>query len=405
MKKLHVIIAVAVVLVAASVSVGILGCDSTGAGPAGGTDPVDLEIDLTGHWIMTLPDPGSGDGEIRVLFYLIHTDDPDSNLNGLMLTGHVSGASVTFTISTVDGDVEVSGTIQPNGTITGTVDFGGGSPAGMQMTRFHPTSGSLELNGLIDLALTDRGLAGKSSDYIVFYLGFEFHTSLIDGFVTFETVGELTVGTYEVVDEYCCLECGTDDESVAAWAYGYGWDLAAVYGELDVSTYDPDAEVTGTFWLEFEDGDHLSGWFELEQPVESGGTVFIESGELDGVVVSDEEGTGLPWSTGTELVYGSFSIVYLDEDIAIGVEFMPQVEIGVGTYSVPDEMDVFVIYVDYSGGLHHGEYEDPESGTVTISAYDPTLGIEGTFEVEFNGGTLTGEFDVVFEICEFEFYW
>lgn len=401
MKRTYATVVVTVVLIAAFTAIGIFSCDSTGAGPSpdpGGHDPIG-DVDLTGYWITTVT-LGTDEVFARVLSYLLQTDDFPFNLNGYRMTGNVSGAAVTWVTSAEGQQFNFTGTIQSDGSIAGTMNFYGGEEVSVHMTRVEPQGGSVIIDGLINFETDDRGFGGKNDNYTRYELMFEVQAGAISGRLTFETAGELKPGIYEVVDVYRGLDKQTGEGLVAAWFHGGGgWEDSFESGELNIESYDPTGEVNGTFLLELEGGDYLDGSFQLSQPPQSGGSVTIEDAEWNGEQIQNMTATGLEWSTGSEPAYGDLYLMYVDEDQHVWLELVPEVSVSPGTYSVPDEMDVRAWHGSDIGS--DVECDEPVSGEVTLTRYD-TEGMAGSLDVTFNGGTLSVEFDVLFEVCGFD---
>jgi hypothetical protein len=353
-------------------------------------------VDLTGFWDAYLT-PTGGETNPPHLLYIKQTG---TSLNSIEITGTVDGLTVTMVMD--DDSATFIGTIEPDGTFGGSFDWMGETGT-FEMVRSNLLFGPFELSGVVNLS-TDLGLCWPGEEEIVYPLVFDVRAGTLQGFLKFENYTGLSTGTYSVLPRE-----GSDDpgptEVIGTFFEGSGGDsedYQVEAGTLDLTRYDATG-VSGTFTLGFEEGKNLSGFFELNQPMYSNGTVTITGGWWNDAPVPAETTSGLMWSTEIEHKWGEWSVSYLDEDRDVSLTLMPwNGPMAAGTYSVPTEMWVQV--ADQNEDEAENQYEgEAQSGTVVITSFQNDVGMAGYFEdLIFPEGTLSGSFDVSFLTTEYE---
>jgi hypothetical protein len=351
-------------------------------------------VDLTGYWDAILTPPG-GEPNPPHLLYLKQTDSSLNISDGLTGTVDVEGMAVTIVIP--DFEATLVGTIGPDDTITGTLEMMG-QIFGAELRRSVLDFGTFTLSGLIDVN-TDRGLGSMSEDQLSYRLDFDVRTSALQGHITFWSEALLPPGDYEVVGGWSSdFESG---EVGASWFFpDYEGEISAESGTLTLTRNDSSG-ASGHFDVQFEGGNSLSGSLELNQPTWGGGLVSVDGGYWDGAEVTSETASGIFWNSGPQVDWGDCNIDYLDEDRKVWLDLGPMSgTFAAGTYLVPDQLSV-------SAGQRYdegSEFEaEAESGTLVITRFEEGVGVAGYFEnMVFAEGTLSGSFDVSFELTDYE---
>jgi hypothetical protein len=355
----------------------------------GTTEPVDL----TGFWDAYLT-PTGGETNPPHLLYIKQTG---TFLNAIDFTGTVDGQAVTIVMD--DGSATFNGTIEPDGTFGGPFDWMGETGT-FEMVRSNILFGPFELSGLVNLS-TDLGFAWPGEEEVLYRLDFHVRAGTLEGGLTFENYTGLAPGTYSVLPRE-----GVDDPGpteVIGWFFEHWMEEYEVQaGTLDLTRYDANG-VSGTFTLEFEEGNNLNGVFELNLPMYSNGTVTITGGWWNGAPAPTGTTGGLMWSTGIEHKWGEWGVNYIDEDRDVSLTLMPwNGPMAAGTYSIPNEMWFRV--EEQHDDENENQYEgEAQSGTVVITSFQSDVGMAGYFEdLIFPEGTLSGGFDVSFLLTEYD---
>ena len=362
-----------------------------------GVDPGELEpeaYDLTGYWDAYLLMNGDRDGPY--LFYFVQTGN---TLDGFNTTGTVEGSVVTLSIGSDEDDaVTIVGTIENNDYFAGPLDFYGELIAAEFRRVDDLQFGTLQLSGLVNFQ-SDKALGGEEPDYTEYFLRFQIKAGNLEGEIQFLTYHVLAAGQYyDVFDGRGHL--GDDEVEVYFFDYGTWDDFRADGGWLVLDQYNPDGVVSGSFEVYFEDSDNwLGASFWLDQPNGSGAQVTITGGEWNGFPVENGNTDGLSWNSGEEFNHGPRYVAFIDEYLVVELVFQPQDGMAVGSFAVPDEMEVCFGYtLEGSEGM----YEDRSvSGTVVVETYQEGVGMSGYFSgVQFadTSGSLAGSFDVTFEL-------
>jgi hypothetical protein len=352
----------------------------------GGEPPV--PTDLTGYWDVLLT-PTGGLTRPPHLMYLKQTG---SELNGSGgLTGTIEGSTVTFVV----GDDTLSATIAPDGSFGGPYELWGETGTCV-WRRSELTFGTFALSGLIDLE-TDRGLGSKREDEIEYRMDFHVQAGTLQGSLGFWNMTGLAPGTYEVVSAY---DSDPGPNQVGA-RFFETWDTenTGTSGTLTLTRYDATG-ASGFFAVEFEGGNSLTGSFELNPPMYNG-VVAISGGYWNGAPVTAATASGQIWSAGPEMNWGGCDIDYIDENLNVGLNLNSwSGPITTGTFSVPDQywVEAYQRYDDGSGFAAQAV-----SGTLVITSFVEGVGIKGHFEnMVFPSGTLSGSFDVSFELNDYQ---
>ena len=349
-------------------------------------------VDLTGYWDAILT-PEGGTPNPPHLLYFKQTGSSLNCSDGL--TGTVEGMEVTLVIP--DFETTLVGTLGADGRILGTMELWGQTLA-VELRRSVLDFGTFALSGLMDLN-TDRGLASRGEDRVSYRL--EFHIpGTLQGTLSFWNVTPLPPGTYAVVPASYGNDPGPN--AVGAWLFE-NWETMydAESGTLTLGRNDSTG-ASGSFAVQFEGGNSLSGSFELNPPTYSGGVVAITGGYWDGIAVMPATAGGRIWSSGVEMDWADCNVFYLDENRKVELSFSPSSgPLAAGTYSVPDQLWLHVSQ-RYDDEIDEFEAE-AESGTLVITRFEEGVGISGYFQsMAFPEGALTGNFDVSFELSNYE---
>jgi hypothetical protein len=345
-------------------------------------------VDLTGYWDAILTPTGGTENPP----HLIYLKQTGSSLDGYGMAGTVEGSTVTIVVG--DGDLLAVATIAPDGTINGTCE--GFMTGTIELRRSELNFGTFALSGMIGLD-TDRGLGSKNEDSVTYRLDFHVQADAVQGFLVFWNTVPLTPGTYSVIS--------TDDRDpgpneVGAFINeGSGNEHRGESGTLTL-THNDSTRASGSFSVQFEDGNSLTGGFELNLAAYSG-LVTIAGGYWNGAYVPPSSANWQLCHGGSEMEWGDCEIDYLDEDLNVGLNLYPHSgPIATGTFSVPDQLGVEVYQRFDDGSGIDGE---AMSGTLVITSFAEGVGIEGYFEsMMFPAGTLSGSFDVGFELNDYE---
>ncbi len=363
-----------------------------------GVDPGESEpeqYDLTGYWDSYLLMNGDQDGPF--LFYFVQTGN---TLDGFNTTGTVEDSVVTLSVgSDEDEAVKVVGTIENNDYFAGTADFYG-ELIDIEFRRVDDqlTFGTLQLSGLVNFQ-SEKALGGEEPDYTEYFLEFQIMAGSLEGEIEFMTYHGLAAGQYyDVFDGRGHL--GANEVDVEFFDYGTWDDFRAEDGWLFLDQYDPDGVVSGAFEVYFEDSDNwLGGSFSLDQPSGNGAQVTISDGQWNGLPVATGTTDELSWSSGEEFKHGTRYVAFVDENLLVTLEFEPQDEMAVGSFAVPEEMEVCF---GYSPEGSEGIYEDISvAGTVVVETYQEGVGMSGYLsgvQFEDTSGSLAGSFNVTFEL-------
>jgi hypothetical protein len=149
------------------------------------------QVDLTGYWDAYLT-PTGGNTAPPHLLYIKQTD---SLLNGFGVTGSVEDSAMTM--STDDGEATFSGTIESDGTISGTFDWTGETGI-FEMERSDLSFGPFELSGLVSLS-EDHGMGFKIETEIEYRLDSHIKAGPLEGSLSFISLTGLAAGSYSVI--------------------------------------------------------------------------------------------------------------------------------------------------------------------------------------------------------------
>ena len=110
------------------------------------------------------------------------------------------------------------------------------------------------------------------------------------------------------------------------------------------------------------------------------------------------------YGLGRERDDGKIGVDYLDHNGGAELKLAPLGPITTGTFSVPGEMglDLHAEWEEGDCGPEFGFEGDAISGDLVITSYQAGVGIAGYFtDMVFPGGTLSGSFDVRFDLNRF----
>lgn len=334
--------------------------------------------DMNGYWMMSAQTP-DGTEEHGPFYFNQEESSLRAYGTGVFLKGTILDPVVTLELW-VEGELlSWAGILQADGAIL----FDPADP--FESVRLLPCDldlayGELYLNNWVSL-LTDRAQGIQYPDEIYHDLEMELPPAGSSLAIRFTSSSEIGPGTYIIGDS------GT----IEAWAYKFlpveeEWEAES--GQLSIGG----DGVSGSFQLQFPDGDFIDGSFNVEGPDYSRATVSISAGKINGIPLEPATASNLYFSN-RENVEREFEIFYFDDDRVVSLGLQPwSMPIVPGDYSLPDEMSMGIRDIPYIGDRRDCE---AESGKITITEYIDGLSISGYFDsVQTEYGSISGSFEV-----------
>ena len=347
-------------------------------------------VHLTDYWDAYLTPTGGETADA----HLLYIEQTGSFLNSLGMSGTVDGTEVTMSMD--DGSATFNGTLISADTIHGDFDWMG-QVGVFDLVRSDLLFGLFELSGLVSLS-TDQGLGYEGDNEIEYRLEFNLQAGALEGSLIFVNFSGLTTDSYSVISR----EGPSPGPSEIIGWFNDAWfnEHSVEYGTLDLTRYDATG-ASGSFFMQFEEGNFLNGTFDCNVPMYGGGVVTINDGFWDGAPVMPETATDMFWSTSTENRWARSDVQYVDADREVWLSFEPgPVPLDVGLFMVPDQ-----IWVHVSDQTDPDSYFEDEAiaGTLVITSYQEDIGMTGYFnDMVFTTGNLSGSFAVSFQTTEYE---